>query len=345
MTPGYHDAVLQGGQWRLFLLHDEDDSLWTLVGERADVRGELAASIARQSLLPDLVGLPLVGLLVWLAVGWGLRPLRQMVQMLQSRDPQNLSPLLLAPVPDELEPVVASLNRLLLQVTELLDREKRFLAYAAHELRTPLAVLRLQAHNAAQAADPRDRDDALHQLDRSVARATRVVEQLLTLARLVPGPSTLTMKQEDLLGFARNQLAELIPLALERGQEVTLDADESADLRVEVDSQWLSVLLQNLVGNAVQHTPDQGRIRVRLEARGDAVELRVQDSGPGVPHEMRPRVFERFFRQGPGQGAGLGLSIAARVAELHRARIGLRDSPLGGLEVFVRFSRTNLLHR
>src|SRR5690606_3143565 len=122
------------------------------------------------------------------------------------------------PVPDELGPVVASLNRLLLQVTELLDREKRFLAYAAHELRTPLAVLRLQAHNAAQAVDPLDRDDALRQLDRSVARATRVVEQLLTLARLEPGPATLSMKQEDLLGFARNQLAELIPLALERGQ-------------------------------------------------------------------------------------------------------------------------------
>src|SRR5690606_15475714 len=153
-------------------------------------------------------------LLVWLAIGWGLRPLQQMVRMLYARDPDNLTPLLLAPVPEELAPVVASLNRLLLQVTELLAREKRFLAYAAHELRTPLAVLRLQAHNAAQAADVADRNDALRQLDRSVARATRVIEQLLTLAKLEPGSTTLSMKQQDLLGLARNQLAELIPLAL-----------------------------------------------------------------------------------------------------------------------------------
>lgn len=345
VTPGYHDARLSGEQWRLFLLHDDADSLWVLVGERADVRGELAASIALQSLLPDLVGLPLVALLVWLAIGWGLRPLQQMVRMLHARDPDNLAPLLLAPVPDELAPVVASLNRLLLQVTELLDREKRFVAYAAHELRTPLAVLRLQAHNAVQAAEPEDRNDALRQLDRGVARATRVVEQLLTLARLEPGSMALSMKQEDLLGLTRNQLAELIPLALERGQEVTLDADESADFRIAVDRACFSVLLQNLVGNAVRHTPDRGCIRVCLEAHGNAVELCVQDSGPGVPTELRASVFERFFRHGSGQGAGLGLSIAARIAELHRASIGLRDSPLGGLEVFVRFLRTGTLRR
>lgn len=343
IPPGYHDAVLHGEQWRLFLLHDEGGSLWTLVGERADVRGELAASIALQSLLPDLIGLPLVGLLVWLAVGWGLAPLRQIAQMLHDRDPGNLSPLLLAPVPEELGPVVASLNRLLAQLTELLDREKRFLSYAAHELRTPLAVLRLQTHNAARAADPRDRDEALRQLDRSVVRAARIVEQLLTLARLEPGSSMLSMKQENLLGFARSQLAELLPLAIERHQEIALDADESADFRIAVDRHWLAVLLQNLVGNAVRHTPDSGCIRVQLEALADAIELRIQDSGPGIPHELRERVFERFFRHGPSQGAGLGLSIAARVAELHRARIGLRSSPLGGLEVFVRFPRSNPL--
>jgi two-component system sensor histidine kinase QseC len=339
LGPGFHDLALQGVHWRLFKLHDPPDDQWVLVGERADVRGELAMDIALQSLLPDLVSLPLMALLIWVAVGWGLRPLRQMEEMLKARDPDNLSPLLIAPAPAELAPVVASLNRLLLQVDELLGREKRFLAYAAHELRTPLAVLRIQAHNAAKAPDGADREAALHQLDRSVARATRVVEQLLTLARLEPGSTRVELQSLDLLPLVRAQLAELTPLALEHGQDLVLEADPERDFHAMADANALAVLLQNLVGNAVQHTPQGGRICVQMEASSAGVELRVQDSGPGVPPELRERVFERFFRQGPGQGAGLGLSIAARIAELHRARIGLRDGPLGGLEVFVSFAK------
>ncbi|GAA4412288.1 ATP-binding protein [Quisquiliibacterium transsilvanicum] len=336
---GYHDAVHKGVHWRLFMLHDQADDQRILVGERADVRGELAESIALQSLLPALIGLPLMAVSIWLAVGWGLRPLRQMVRMLKRRDPDNLSPLLLAPVPDELSPVVASLNRLLLQVTELLERERRFVAYAAHELRTPLAVLRLQAHNAAHAQDPLDRDEALGQLDSSVARATRVVEQLLTLARLEPGAATLEMRRQDLLTLVRRQLAELAPLALERRQDLALEADEGRDYDALVDEHCFGALLQNLVGNAVAHAPEGGSIRVSLRAADQAVELSVQDSGSGLPPDLRDRAFEPFFREGPGQGAGLGLSIAARVAELHGTRISLGDSPLGGLAAHVEFPR------
>ncbi len=339
LEPGFHDLVLKGVGWRVFKLHDPPDDQWVLVGERADVRGELAEDIALQTLLPDLVGLPLMALLIWIAVGWGLRPLRRMEEMLKARDPDRLSPLLLGPVPAELAPVVAALNRLLAQVDELLAREKRFLAYAAHELRTPLAVLRIQAHNAANAPDPADRAQALHHLDHSVARATRVVEQLLTLARLEPGSTRIEQQAQDLLPLVRAQLAELTPLALGRGQELMLEADASLDFRVAVDPHAIAVLLQNLVGNAIQHTPQGGRVRVRLDADCATVELRVQDSGPGLAPELREQAFERFFRQGPGQGAGLGLAIAARIAELHGARIGLRDSPLGGLEAFVSFAR------
>ena len=340
LAPGFHDLPASGVGWRVFKLHDAPDDQWVVVAERVEVRGELARDIALQSLLPDLVGLPLMGLLIWIAVGWGLRPLRQMEEMLKSRDPDNLAPLLIAPAPAELAPVVASLNRLLLQVNELLDREKRFLAYAAHELRTPLVVLRIQAHNAASAPDEKDRGEALQQLDRSVARATRVVEQLLTLARLEPGSTHVELQRLDLLPLVRAQLAELTPLALARGQDLVLDVEPGLDACAMADPHALAVLLQNLVGNAVQHTPQGGRIRVCVEADDSSVSLRVQDSGPGVAPELRERVFERFFRQGPAQGAGLGLSIAARIAELHRARIGLRDSPLGGLDVVVSFPRT-----
>lgn len=376
---GYHTVSMPDGDWRLFVLQDARDRQWILVGERQDVRGELVGKITLRSVLPDLVGLPLVGLLVWLAIGWGLRPLRVMVRRLKQRDPDKLSPLEVGDVPQELEPMVASLNRLLLQVTTLLERERRFVAYAAHELRTPLAVLRIHAQNALQAPDPADRDGALHQLEGGIDRATRVVAQLLTLARLEPDAGSRRMEQVDLLALARQELAELTPLALERGQELALEAGEGeegeegeaasrggeraegrsgdenekgaavdmdaeagrngADFRLVADAPGVGILLQNLVSNAVQHTPPGGRIRVVLEADAAAVVLRVQDSGPGVPPELRGKVFERFFRVGGGSGAGLGLSIAARIVELHHGTISLGDSPLGGLEVWVRLPR------
>lgn len=332
---GYHDLLIDGEQWRVFLLHEAVDRHWVLVGERSDVRGELVEKVALQNLVPDLVGLPLVALLVWLAVGWGLRPLDRLVELIRSRDPEKLSPLVLEPIPAELEPVVAALNRLLLQITDLLGREKRFIAHAAHELRTPLAVLRIHAQNALQAPDDGDRENALHQLRAGVDRATRLVAQLLTLARLDPGGLSPEHQRMDLAAFARGELAELTPLALERRQELTLDAPDEADCSLEADPPAIGVLLQNLVGNAIQHTPEGGRVRVVLTPSAGAIELRVQDSGPGVAPERRSKVFERFFREGSSQGAGLGLSIVARIVELHGGRIALHDSPLGGLEVRV----------
>lgn len=339
VAAGFRDAELNQHAWRLFLLHDRADDLWILVGERADVRGELAAKIALRSLVPDLLGLPLVALLVWLAVGWGLSPLASMVRLLKSRAPDSLSPLVVGPVPVELEAMVASINRLMVQANELLVRERRFLAYAAHELRTPLTVLRIQAHNAAHAPDATDRAAALKQLDSSVLRATRVVEQLLTLARLEPGAAELDLQPVNMLVRVREQLAELTPLALGRQQELTLEASGEDDWQLLVDAHCLDVLLQNLVSNAVQHTPEGGQVVVCLQAEPDAVTLCVQDSGPGVAPAQRSQVFEPFFRQGPAQGAGLGLAIVARIVELHAARITLGDSPQGGLQVCVRWPR------
>ncbi len=332
---GYHTAPLEGRHWRLFMLHDRHDDLWVLVAEREDVRGELVGKITLRSLLPDLIGLPLLALLVWSAIGLGLRPLRRLAQSIKARDAENLAPLTLAPLPQELEPMVAALNRLLLQVTQLLERERRFLADAAHELRTPLAVLRIHAENALEAPDPADREAALRQLVGGVERATRVVTQLLTLARLEPEGGLGAPGELDLLPWLRGELAELIPLALARGQELSLEVDEGADYRLQADAPSLGTLLQNLVGNAVQYTPAGGCIRVRLQAEAQRVGLTVADSGPGVPVEQREPLFRRFYRQGGGPGAGLGLSIVQRIVELHGGEIRLDDSPLGGLAVEV----------
>ncbi|MBX9914371.1 MAG: two-component sensor histidine kinase [Pseudomonadaceae bacterium] len=335
---GYHRVQVGAYQWRMFLLHDLPDERWILVGEREDVRGELVGLIARRMMLPQLLGLVMLAVLIWLAIGWGLAPLAAMVSYIKSRGPDNLAPLLLAPLPRELEPMVAALNRLLLQIGQLLAREQRFLADAAHELRTPLAVLRIHAQNAQQAPDPLDRANALLQLGNGVERATRVVTQLLTLARLEPAAVQLSMTQLDLAALARQELAELTPLALDRQQELELQT-QGDDFSVLADAPSLATLLQNLVGNALQYTPDGGRICVCLEALPSTVVLRVQDSGPGVAAELRAKLFERFYRQGMGQGAGLGLSIVQRVVELHGGSIELRDAPLSGLEVQVTLSR------
>ncbi|SDS75679.1 ATP-binding protein [Pseudomonas oryzae] len=332
---GYHTVALGDAHWRLFVRQDLADRHWILVAEREDVRGELVGKITLRSLLPDLIGLPLLALLVWSAIGLGLRPLEQVVGLIKARDAENLAPLTLAPLPQELEPMVAALNRLLLQVTSLLEREKRFLADAAHELRTPLAVLRIHAQNALEAPEAADREAALQQLVAGVERATRVVNQLLTLARLEPDARQLAMVELDLAAYLRQELAELIPLALEREQELSFDCDEAADCRLRGDAPSLGILLQNLVGNAVQYTPSGGRIAVTLQAEAGRLCLRVADSGPGVPAEQRERLFRRFYRQGAGQGAGLGLSIVQRIVELHRGEILLGEAELGGLLVEV----------
>ncbi len=340
LSGGYHDVQLDGHAWRLFLLHDPEDELWILVSERDDVRGELVGKIARRSLLPDLIGLPLLALLIWLAVGWGLRPLAHMAQLLKNRDPDNLAPLLLAPLPQELEPVAASLNRLLQQVNQLVDREKRFIADAAHELRTPLAVLRIHAQNAQQAGSEADRDEALRQLLAGVDRTTRVVTQLLTLARLEPSAQQLRLAPLDMRRLTRDTLAELTPLAIAREQELTLEIDEHGDYSLTGDAASLATLLQNLVGNALTYTPSGGRIEVQLRSTPDKLIIEVSDSGPGIAPELREQLFERFVRLGDGQGAGLGLSIVARIAELHGATVELLDSALGGLRAIVRIPRT-----
>ena len=335
---GYHNVPLGDYHWRVFVLHDAGEQTSVMVAERSDVRGELVGLIARRLLLPDLLGLPILALLVWLAIGWGLAPLAAMVSYIKSRGPDNLAPLLLAPLPLELEPMVAALNRLLLQVGQLLAREQRFLADAAHELRTPLAVLRIHAQNAQQAPDPVDRANALLQLGDGVERATRVVTQLLTLARLEPAAVQLSMTRLDFAALVRQELAELTPLALDRQQELELQT-HGDDFNLLADAPSLATLLQNLVGNALQYTPDGGRICVCIEALPATLVLRVQDSGPGVAVELRDKLFERFYRQGMGQGAGLGLSIVQRVVELHGGSIELRDGPLSGLEVQVTLPR------
>ncbi len=335
---GYGDETLGGREWRVFALGGDDD-LRVLVGEPSDVRGELVTGIALRTLVPDLVGLPLLAALLWWAIGWGLRPLSRLAAQIEARDPHRLAPLPDAPLPRELATIVGALNGLLARIRELRSREKRFIADAAHELRTPLTVLDLHAQNALAAEDPADRREALTLLRDGLARATRLVGQLLTLARLDPEQEGAPDQRIDLLHEVREALAELMPLATDHGQRLHLEADDDADWAMTTEPGAVTTLIKNLVGNAIRHSPAGGRIDVALTAQARALVLRVDDSGPGIPEARRRQALARFHRGGSGAGAGLGLSIVDRLVQRHGGRLTLEDAPGGGLRVRVSLPR------
>ncbi|QTP54147.1 two-component sensor histidine kinase [Billgrantia sulfidoxydans] len=338
--PGYTDNRMAGHDWRIYVLDVTDSPRRVMVAERSDVRGELTRAVALRTLLPDLFGLPLLALLLWWATGRGLRPLSRLAEAIRHRDPHTLQPLALQPLPRELATIVGALNRLLERIRELRVREKRFIADAAHELRTPLAVLDLHAQNALAAESPEDRREALEELRTGVARTTRLVAQLLTLARLDPEEAEPKRHEIDLLLEVREALAELTPLAAERRQRLDLEADEATDWTLRTEPGAIATLLQNLVGNALRHSPDGSVITVALDADDDRMTLRVDDQGPGIPAAERQRVTERFHRAGPGAGAGLGLSIVERLLARHGGRLQLQEAPGGGLRALATLPRT-----
>ncbi|GGC94039.1 ATP-binding protein [Halopseudomonas salina] len=336
--PGFASLGEGEDQWRRYVLVDPEQQLAIWVGERADVRGELVGKIVRSTLIPDLIGIPLMLLLVWLAIGSGLKPLERMARQIRQRDPDSLQPMLISDLPTELEPMQAALNRMLDQLGQLLAREQRFIADAAHELRTPLAILQIHAENARAASDPAERDAALGHLLNATERATRLVSQMLTLARLTD-EQQLQRQPVNLKQACRAELAQLLPLTLKRHQDLQFDIDPKLPETLKMEPGSLGMLLQNLLGNAIQHCPDHGTIRLHLQREQVSTHrllLSIENSGEPVPIVERSRLLERFYTGSNHPGAGLGLSIVQRVVERHHGTIELDDSSLGGLRVNIR---------
>lgn len=336
---GFAALELGPHKWRGFLQRDTATGLLIWTGERDDVRRELVTSIVRHTLFPTLLGSLLLAALLWWAIGWGLAPLRNMAAVIRARHADSLQPLQLEPLPSELAPMQAALNRLLGQIEQLLERERRFIADAAHELRTPLAVLRVHVQNATQARDEAERQQSLGYLLGGIDRATRVVNQLLTLARMEPLIERGEMAQVDVLALVRETLAELTPWVLKQGLELDLEAGEG-DYHLNADPGSLGIALQNLVTNAVNHSPAGGRLHVRLSADAQRLLLQVEDQGPGIPAEDLERVFERFYSRGTVQGAGLGLAIVQSIARRHAGQIRLRNLDSGGLQASLELPRS-----
>jgi two-component system sensor histidine kinase QseC len=328
---GYSQSTDADGQvWRHYGVWDQHHDFRILVSEAHELRNRLVRNIALHVASPLALGMPVLIALLWFSITRGLNPLGKLTRELASRKSDNLIPLDASSAPGEVRPMVQALNQLLHRMTATLEGERRFTANAAHELRTPLAAIQAQLYVARAADNAQERQQALDQLQRGVERGIRLVGQLLTLARLDPEQALPEAQELDLAKVAENVCAEMAPLALQREQ--TLELDAASDLPpLQGNADLLSMLLCNLMDNAIRYTPRGGRIDVSVSANDAGLALRVSDNGPGIPAAQRERVFDRFYRiAGQDQpGTGLGLAICRRIVELHKAHIVLSEGQDG----------------
>jgi len=336
-TTGFRTVRIGGDAWRVFATHGAERDVQVYVGERMDSRASIAAAALKGMAWPLLLALPILAIACAWGIHRGLSPLRAFSRTLRGRNPRDLEPVAAGALPNELVPTVDALNGLLQRVASLIEAERRFTADAAHELRTPIAATRTQAQVALAATDDASRKHALRATIEGCDRATRLVEQLLTLSRLEAGASP-ALAPVELAAIARNVTAELAPSAVRAEQTLELDAREPCF--VPGEATLLHVLVRNLVENALRYSGRGAVVHVAVRNEGGDPRLSVEDSGPGMTAPEMARLGERFFRVLGGEqpGSGLGWSIVRRIAAVHEAEIDVRRSAaLGGLSVAVTF--------
>lgn len=340
---GFSNKQIGNQSWRVFTTKSATSGLTLDIAERYDIRAELGNRMARDDIYIMLLVYPLLGLNIWLIIGKGLDSLRRVADEVSHREPYYLEPVDLTSVPIEIKPLVDELNRLFLRLRQALEREKRFAADAAHELRTPLAALKTQAQLALKVTDQQQQLEIIQKIISSVDRSAHVVQQLLTLSRIVPEEAQ-TLQDIVLVNLHKLAVEEIsaqVPAAMEKNIELELDCqDESTS--IEGNSTALSIMIRNLVDNAIRYSTANGFVKVKLDNLTNKVMMTVTDNGPGIPAELRSRVFERFYRVlGTKQsGSGLGLAIVQQIALLHHAKVKLGNPDNGiGLQVTVAFPK------
>ncbi|MDD2926646.1 ATP-binding protein [Rhodoferax sp.] len=337
---GFSDTTDPDGYlWHHYSFHDRNHGVRVIVSEPHDFRQDLIRNMVVGAATPLVLGLPVLFVLLWLSIRRGLHPLDELRHEIAKRQADNLTLLAEVDVPAEVRPMVSALNALLRRMADTLEQERRFTDDAAHQLRTPLAAIQAQLYTTRHVDDPAQRTLAMDQLQTGVGRAIRLVNQMLALARLDPEQTRPEFQPVALGHIAETVCAELAPKALQRDQ--TLELSVPPDLPPLMgNADMLSMLLSNLVDNAIQYTEDHGHIAVSIQPLAQGVQLQVSDNGPGIAPEQHQRVFERFYRiaRQDQPGTGLGLSICQRIAELHHGRIGLSGGLDGrGLTVSVEF--------
>ena len=337
-TLGLSTAATPQGRWRVFGV--EANGRVIQVAQPMNIREQRAAHLALRTIAPFALLLPALALLVVWIVGRAVRPVRRFADVLRDRERDALDPLDGDGLPDEIRPVATALNDLLARLKESVERERSFIADAAHELRTPLTALDLQVQSLRAEAAGGGHDDAIARLEAGVARAARLVEQLLALAR-EERDGTRVHEPVALPDAARDAIGEMLSLADKHG--IDLGMGRSDAVQVAGDREALRVLIRNLLDNAIRYSPAGSQVDVSVE-RHDGAEPRavlvVTDGGPGIPPPERERVFDRFHRV-PGTaapGSGIGLALVRSIAAHHHAQIRLDEGPgARGLRVRVDF--------
>jgi two-component system sensor histidine kinase QseC len=327
LSPGFDFSNFGGYRWRTAAHFDVASGNWILVADRTDLRFALAENVILESILPALVGLPVVGLLIWVIVSGGLRPLRLLAREMGSKQADDLAPLTVERPRKELEQIVSSCNGLLQRLETSLLRERQFASDAAHELRTPISVLKVQVYNLARELN--GDGGATGDLERTVERLEHIVEQILDLYRSSPDQYNASFTPVELSALAREVIAEEYESFDRKGQQLELEGEPCT---IMGDRFALKTLLRNLLSNANKYTPTAGRVRVSIKAAGPTARLTVEDSGPGIAEEEQQAIFERFYRIGRDRhpsgetGCGLGLAIVRRLVELHQGQIRIASS-------------------
>lgn len=337
---GFSDATIGGARWRVFSTWDAQDRVIVQVAEHFYERDELATAVARNFVIPLAIALPILGVVIWAAVGRAMRSLTHVNQQVASRAADNLSSLDVADAPSEIGALVTNLNHLFGRVQGLIEQERQFTADAAHELRTPLAGIRAQAQVARGATDDAERARALEGVIAGCDRATHAVEQMLTLARLAPDAVSFQPTSVELRAVLKATIGELAPIALATHMDIALN--DGRDAFVSGDAGLLAILFRNVIDNAIRYSAPGTKVDVDLEVGASDVRVTVRDAGPGIAAGQRANVGRRFYRA-PGTqapGSGLGLSIVQRIVDLHRGTIRL-DSPATtiGLQVTIALPR------
>lgn len=326
-TKGFSDRRIDGRDWRIYSKVDERHQHRILVAESYEARNAVGKELAKHLLTPLLIALPTLALGLVLLMRQRFKPLQRLASSIGQRSPDRLDPIVATDVPNEIRPIIEQTNRLLQRVSDSIEQERRFTADAAHEIRTPLAVIRTYAQVAAAATEANERTKALNSVVQASDRATHLLAQLLTMARLDNDTLISNFVNCDLRKIAVDVIAEITPQALQKKVEVMLDEGQAAWVRGE--PALLAVLLRNLIDNAIRYSPADTFVAVTIKHLDGKVRLTVSDQGPGIPEHERDRVLSRFTRLGGNDapGSGLGLSIALRIAQLHGATLVLQDGP------------------
>jgi two-component system sensor histidine kinase QseC len=339
LDEGFHDVNHARYRWRNYVYRDLHLNRWIVVAERIDIRYSLAEEVVLESLLPIVMAIPLSALIIWLAVGVGLRPLRELALQIRRKKVDDLSPIQLEKIPKELTTVVSNTNALLVRLETAFSREQRFSADAAHELRTPISVLKVHLHNLKQRIGNNDED--INLLTEGVERMAHLIEQILALYRTSPDQAAVKFEDVELTTLVQEIIARDYQQFESKQQRIEFEGDKYL---IKGNQFALETLVQNLLSNANKYTPVGGDIGVSISQDGSDVVLKIEDSGPGIPAEMYERVFERFYRLNGDQhntdilGCGLGLTIVKDIATMHGAQIQLGHSEFEqGLSVAVRF--------